>query len=182
VTPAFDPGGSTDPSPARVVLEMRRSAARGLGITLACLGVLPLWGVVTGVAARVWGDPHGVSPGALVGNAVVLLALGTLSGMCLTWRRILRLRARWIEVSTQVLWWRKRRVYEPPYLAIEISTDSDGDVWSRLVVSDARHRSTLASAMTDTSGPRHFGRWLAHRLDVPLEGPRGASDRRHAGL
>jgi hypothetical protein len=69
------------------------------------------------------------------------------------------------------------RSLDTPDLAIETWTDSDGDPIYRLVVRHVGGRSEVAQGMDDPFELVQLGRWMARRIERPLELPRELRER-----
>jgi len=116
--------------------------------------------------------------------AVILTILAALSGLCAYWLEVGRQE---IKLDTERLVVRRRwrgearEIFIADRLELELSTDSDGDTWYKLVARNTgafdphprrfKDRRTLSSAMNDPFEPTALGRWLAARTGMPYTEP-----------
>lgn len=71
--------------------------------------------------------------------------------------------------------------FAPLELALETTTDSDGDVRHSLRISGGGQSERIVSSIGDPSEPRTMGRWLSERTGVQLQGAGEAEAGRKAG-
>jgi hypothetical protein len=149
--------------------KVRAAQARTLGIVAAVLGA----GLVAGVARAA--TAGGFSPGAVVGLVLLAAAESAFAlGAVFVAKGGVFIRPRAGALEIERLRFGKPSLLrlEPVTIAVERSTDSDGDDYFRLVAVGPGRRHTLASSLHDPRGPLHLGRWLAPRLQTELRVPR----------
>ena len=126
-----------------------------------------LLAVIFGAAAAGIGL-HSLGGGAVLGAPAVLLLLVTLN---LRFGRVLwRLRQGHLERRRELFGRSWAQPFPSPSLRLMDSTDSDGDHRFTLEVASGPTRRAVLSS-SDPAKPLHLARWLAARLDAPLQLP-----------
>jgi len=128
-----------------------------------------LW-CVTAVVTLAW--TVGMQVEALTGTGIAALILTLLliaGSSWLTWERSAWLASpRRLKFRRQFGPWVSERQFEFAQLAIETSTDGDGDDTYTLIVRTAGERRTIQTALNDEGEIEDCARWLAARTGFPL--------------
>ena len=128
-----------------------------------------LW-CVTAFVTYVW--TAGIRVDALTGAGIpaLILTLLLIAGSSwLTWERSAWLASpRRLKFRRQFGPWVSERQFEFAQLAIETSTDGDGDDTYSLIVRTAGDRRTIQTALNDDGEIEDCARWLAARTGFPL--------------
>ena len=148
----------------RPALRQRQGAI--VGILAAGLGAAAL---VLARRAMSGSDPLLWLPAAILGT----LASGAAAGA--VWlgfgREAIRLRAGQAEVHRWLAGRKQIETFSPVSLALEHSTDSDGDDVYRLAMIGPSARKSVAQSLHQPDEPLEIGRWMAQKLGCELRLP-----------